>query len=83
MSNLVVEIHVPLIPAADVADGEYGFCCIHEVEERIAALEGPGDLDGGLDGRLDRGQVVLVVDADRPGGQVGPAQAALVRAVDE
>lgn len=45
MSNLVVEIHVPLVPAADVVDGEYGYPWIDDVEEGPAALEESGEAE--------------------------------------
>ena len=45
MSQLVVEIHVPLTPSPDVAEGEYPFPWIDDVEEHLATLEEQGRLE--------------------------------------
>ena len=61
MSNVVVEIHVPLAPAADVADGEYGYPWIDDVEERLAALEESGEAEVFDDGEEDGDEYVFFV----------------------
>lgn len=45
MSQIVVEIHVPLIPAPAVANGDYPFPWIEELEEHLAELEEAGELE--------------------------------------
>ena len=45
MSQLVVEIHVPPTPAPAVADGDYPFPWIQELEEHLAELEEAGELE--------------------------------------
>ncbi|MGI3786436.1 MAG: hypothetical protein ACRYG2_37310, partial [Janthinobacterium lividum] len=37
---LVVEVHVPLTPASGLAEGEYAFPWIDDVEEFLASLSG-------------------------------------------
>ncbi|MBT2518288.1 hypothetical protein [Agromyces sp. ISL-38] len=40
MAEIVVEIHVPLIAATGVAEGEYPFSWIDTIEEYIVQLDG-------------------------------------------
>ncbi|PRY10488.1 hypothetical protein [Kineococcus rhizosphaerae] len=50
MSQLVVEIHVPLTPAPTVTDDDYPYPWIEEVEDHLAELEEAGDLEVHDDG---------------------------------
>ncbi|MET9085333.1 hypothetical protein ABZX77_26200 [Streptomyces sp. NPDC004237] len=42
---MVVEIHVPLLPAPDARDGGYPFAWIDEVEGFLFVLEDQGDME--------------------------------------
>ena len=42
MSDMVVEIHVPLVPAEGIAEGEYQFSWIDTVMDHLVMLEGDG-----------------------------------------
>lgn len=64
MSQLVVEIHVPLTPSPDVAEGEYPFPWIDDVEEHLATLEEEGRLEVHDDGEeLDDAYVFFITGA--------------------
>lgn len=62
MSDTVVEIHVPLTPAEDVAEGEYAFLWIDAIEEHLFGLEegsGRGELYD--DGEESDGEYIFFV----------------------
>lgn len=66
MSQLVVEIHVPLTPAPDVVEGEYPFPWIDDVEEHLATLEEEGRLEVADDGEeLDDAYVFFITGASQ------------------
>lgn len=45
MPTMVVEIHVPLLPAPGLPDGSYPFPWIEEVEDFLSDLEDQGDVE--------------------------------------
>lgn len=48
MSELIIEIHIPLVPAVGIADDAYPYPWIEDVEEFLSDFEGPGEqYDGG------------------------------------
>ncbi|WP_432514518.1 hypothetical protein [Kineococcus sp. SYSU DK001] len=61
MSQLVVEIHVSLTPAPTVADGDYAYPWIEEVEDHLAELEEAGDLEVHDDGEEVDGEYVFCI----------------------
>ncbi|TDB76357.1 hypothetical protein [Micromonospora sp. KC723] len=53
MPKIVVEIHVPLVAAPDLADDDYPFPWIDDVEDVLASLDGQGDVQEYDDGEQD------------------------------
>lgn len=61
MAKLVVEIHVPLVPAPDVPAGEYAYPWIDDVEDHLAGLEEAGRLEVHDEGEEVDGDYVYFV----------------------
>lgn len=49
-TDLIVELHVPLLPVKGLEEGEYQFPWIDDIEETIAELEDAGVLQAHDDG---------------------------------
>ncbi|MGW2770671.1 hypothetical protein [Streptomyces sp. NPDC001275] len=59
--TMVVEIHVPLLPTPNLADGAYPFPWIEEVEEFLADLEDQGEVEVFDDGEEDEEAYVFFI----------------------
>ncbi|MGN9796322.1 hypothetical protein ACTMTU_35275 [Streptomyces sp. OZ13] len=59
--TMVVEIHVPLLPTPNLADGAYPFRWIEEVDDFLAGLEDEGDAEVFDDGEEDGDAYVFFV----------------------
>ncbi|MGW4824606.1 hypothetical protein ACWEP4_38205 [Streptomyces sp. NPDC004227] len=59
--TMVVEIHVPLAPAPNLADGAYPYPGIEEVEDFLTDLEDQGDVEVFDDGEEDADAYVFFV----------------------
>lgn len=69
MAQLVVEIHIPLTPSADVPEGEYAFGWIDDVEDHLTALEESGRLEVEDDGE-ELGDAYVFVITGAPQDQL-------------
>ncbi|MFC9949796.1 hypothetical protein ACFVIN_04450 [Streptomyces prasinus] len=58
---LVVEIHVPLLPAPNLPEGAYPFPWIEEIEDFLSDLEGQGDVEVFDDGEEHEDVYVFLV----------------------
>ncbi|RPE45750.1 hypothetical protein EDD90_9043 [Streptomyces sp. Ag109_O5-1] len=61
MPTMVVEIHVPLLPASGLPDGSYPFPWIEDVEDFLFALEERGDVEIFDEGEDDDDIYVFIV----------------------
>lgn len=75
MAKLVVEIHVPLLPAPGLADDEYLFPWIDDVQDFLAGLDEHGDVQEYDDGEEDEGFYIFFV--------TGSGESALLRVASE
>jgi len=65
--ELVVEIHVPLLPATDAVPGEDAFGWIEDVEDYLDEVEERGDAEVFEDGEeIGASYVFFVTGADEP-----------------
>jgi hypothetical protein len=71
--ELVVEIHVPLRPAADVSDGEYPYPWIDDVADYLAERTDDGDVELYDDGEELGEEYVFFVCGGSETGLLGVA----------
>jgi hypothetical protein len=61
MPRLIVEIHIPLTPATHIAEGDYEYPWIDEVEEHLAELTAAGELEVYDDGEELSGEYLFFI----------------------
>lgn len=63
VSKLIVEIHVPLTPADDIADGDYEYPWIDAIEDHLYELAAADELEVYDDGEEMSGEYVFFITA--------------------